>query len=52
VKNNVDPDTAIMRFKKFLALLDTESATEAAATLIEPAAPIPDALHETPPPEV
>jgi hypothetical protein len=52
VKNNVDPASAIMRLKKFLDLLDTDAAAEAAAAFIEPAALVPDALHETPPPEV
>ncbi len=52
VKNNVDPDSAIKRLKKFLDLLDTESAAQAAASLIEPAALVPDAAPETHPREV
>jgi hypothetical protein len=52
VKNNVDPASALKRLKNFLDLLNTDSAAQAAATLIEPAALVPDALHETPPPEV
>jgi hypothetical protein len=52
VKNNVDPDSAIKRLKNFLDLLDNESAAQAAAALIESADLVPEAFHETPPPEV
>ena len=49
VKNNVDPDSAIKRLRKFLDSLDAESAAQATAALIEPAAPAPVGLHEAPP---
>ncbi len=52
VKNNVDPDSAIKRLKKFLDLLDIESIAKATAGLIESVDVLPEASHETPPTEV
>jgi len=48
VRNNVDPEAAIMRLERFLTLLDAESATAAASVLIDPVAPPPDDSHKLP----